>query len=217
LITSKHGTDLDTFKGLIRSLDGGKGELMTYEHLQEQSYVTCITYEKAQEVAKKPFISYVVLAGAVDPEDDPWFGDVGKNNGQNLQQRLTSDQHLRILSIANQNQNRGPMSNYTFDPPLGQGQTIYILDTGFNYAHEEFSGERRVERRLVPNKYIFHGLKDRNLLGPNHMTDHNGHGTSVASVAGGINHGVVSKAHLVLIRWAMFFGTLKQVIGNSIL
>jgi hypothetical protein len=27
LITSKHGTDLDTFKRLIRSLDGGKDDL----------------------------------------------------------------------------------------------------------------------------------------------------------------------------------------------
>lgn len=42
---------------------------------------------------------------------------------------------------------------------------------------------------------------NRALWAPNDVTDYNGHGTLVASVAGEITHGVASKANLVLVKF----------------
>jgi subtilisin family serine protease len=44
-------------------------------------------------------------------------------------------------------------------------------------------------------------VADDDILAPEGMTDYNGHGTAVASVAGGITQGVASGANLVIIKF----------------
>ena len=52
-------------------------------------------------------------------------------------------------------------------------------------------------------------MRDTNLWAPEDITDYSGHGTSVASVAGGITRGVASNANLVLVKF-------KQAAKNSL-
>jgi subtilisin family serine protease len=61
-----------------------------------------------------------------------------------------------------------------------------------------------VDSYVVPNAFTlsvseFVGPQDT--LSPEDMTDYNGHGTAVASVAGGITQGVASQANLVIIKF----------------
>ena len=62
-----------------------------------QAYVTTITYEEAQEIVKKDCVSYAILADTPLQEVD--MMNPGANTGQqDFDDRLTRDQHLRILS-----------------------------------------------------------------------------------------------------------------------
>ncbi|MFC9295074.1 S8 family serine peptidase [Streptomyces sp. NPDC057011] len=68
----------------------------------------------------------------------------------------------------------------------GAGVTAYILDTGIDYAHDEFGG------RAKPG---FDAIND----GRNGQ-DCNGHGTHVAGTVAGKSYGVARKASLVSVR-----------------
>lgn len=57
---------------------------------------------------------------------------------------------------------------------------------------------------VVPNAFTLSAspfVSDQDTLSPEDMTDYNGHGTAVASVAGGISQGVASQANLVIIKF----------------
>lgn len=72
-----------------------------------------------------------------------------------LETRLTSSKHLRILSsppgmMGDQNEAAWPP--YTFDPTLGLNQTIYIVDRGFN------RGKSLHIRAIMPAIRALHSL-----------------------------------------------------------
>ena len=57
---------------------------------------------------------------------------------------------------------------------------------------------------VVPNAFTLSAspfVSDQDTLSPEDMTDYNGHGTAVASVAGGISQGVASQANMVIIKF----------------
>jgi subtilisin family serine protease len=88
------------------------------------------------------------------------------------------------------------------DALLGLGQIIYIMDDGFNIAHPDLKAEngRMVDTYVVPNQLT--PANEQNFeWAPEDITDYNGRGTSVASVAAGIQRGVASRADLVLIKY----------------
>jgi subtilisin family serine protease len=61
-----------------------------------------------------------------------------------------------------------------------------------------------VDDYVVPNAFTLSAspfVSDQDTLSPEDMTDYNGHGTAVASVAGGISQGVASQANLVIIKF----------------
>ena len=60
----------------------------------------------------------------------------------------------------------------------------------------------------MPNEFTLLEELNQDIWAPEDMTDYNGHGTSVASVAGGATHGVASRANLVLVKF-------KQVARNA--
>lgn len=82
----------------------------------------------------------------------------------------------------------------SFNPPSGgEGVTMYILDTGIRFSHQDFGG-RAVSG---PDK-----VDD-----DNDSTDCDGHGTFVAGVAGGRTYGVAKAASLVGVRVLNCYGS----------
>ena len=121
-----------------------------------------------------------------------------------LQERENSDDQLRIIS----QKQSAELANYLFDPLLGAGSTIYVLDSGFNLQHQEFAPgghDRRVDSVYVSNAFtLLPQEPNRNIWAPEGMEDYSGHGTAVASVAAGITHGVASGADLVMVKFKQF-------------
>ncbi|MCC0097435.1 S8 family peptidase [Streptomyces flavotricini] len=75
--------------------------------------------------------------------------------------------------------------NFTTDGN-GAGVTAYILDTGIDYAHDEFGGRAT---------FGYDAIGDGRL-----GADCQGHGTHVAGTVGGTTYGVARKASLVSVR-----------------
>ena len=83
----------------------------------------------------------------------------------------------------------GPVldGSYTYpDDSLGEGVRVYVLDTGVNTAHQEFTG------RIVPGYSSIGSASD--------YEDCSGHGTHVAALAAGSTSGVAKKADIVPVR-----------------
>lgn len=76
-------------------------------------------------------------------------------------------------------------SKYSYETS-GSGVRIYVIDTGINTSHQDFSG------RVVPG---FSTINDGR-----GTDDCNGHGTHVAGTAAGSNYGVAKSAQVVPVR-----------------
>ena len=104
-------------------------------------------------------------------------------------------------------------ASYLYHPSLGQGTTIYLLDTGMNKEHEEFQnrpGGATTTGWCVPNWLSggdqpdddndeFFALDDYADFSHDEYL-YFGHGNNVASTAVGKNLGVASKANLVMVK-----------------
>ena len=143
---TKTGTNPSVFQSYIKTLpDGGQGDIIQYPNVPWQSYLTNLTAQQALDVAKQSFVEYI---STITEDNATDYGAV-RNLGQNLQERVApslnlderqdSDMHLRLISTKNQQDINNIMGaalpNYLFDPSLGQGQTIYIIDTGCRLSH----------------------------------------------------------------------------------
>jgi subtilisin family serine protease len=94
-----------------------------------------------------------------------------------------------------------PLDNsYTYPAHGGAGVTVYILDTGINYTHNDFGGRA---------SFGF------DAFGGNGADGH-GHGTHVASSAAGAAYGVAKKADIVSVRVLnnQGSGTMQGVIDG---
>ena len=86
--------------------------------------------------------------------------------------------HRQPLSLSSFDQ-------YLYDSEAGAGVTAYVIDTGVNVKHEEFSG------RAKWGKTIPQGDSD---------IDGNGHGTHCAGTIGSNDYGVAKKAEIVAVK-----------------
>src|SRR6185436_18075841 len=82
---------------------------------------------------------------------------------------------------------------YVYPDQGGQGVHVYVIDTGINPNHAEFTGRVGTSRNFVAPLLI--GSTD-----PNAWTDCNGHGTHVSSTAAGTTWGIAKKATLHAVR-----------------
>ncbi|MEO5816905.1 MAG: S8 family serine peptidase [Gemmatimonadaceae bacterium] len=99
---------------------------------------------------------------------------------------LTSMQTNAPWNLDRIDQRALPLST-TYTPNAdGTGVTVYIMDSGINYAHVEFGG------RAVPGAdFVSPSLNGDDCVG---------HGTGVASIVGGATYGVAKNVRLVSLR-----------------
>jgi subtilisin family serine protease len=76
--------------------------------------------------------------------------------------------------------------SFTYPANPGQGVTVYVLDTGLNASHTEFTGRVKQGTDMVDNDST--------------PQDCHGHGTHVAGTAVGTTYGIAKKASLVSVR-----------------
>ena len=88
-------------------------------------------------------------------------------------------------------QRSSSLNYYYYSKYTGEGNDIYILDTGVYYQHSEFEG-----RAYYGGYDAIDFLDSINRRG----YDCNGHGTHVAALAAGRNYGVAKKARIYSIR-----------------
>ena len=84
---------------------------------------------------------------------------------------------------------------YTLD---GTGVDIIIQDSGIEVGHPEFKGSDGVERTQQINWYSLSGVSGTQ--SGNHYRDYDGHGTHVAGITAGLNHGVAKGATIYSVK-----------------
>jgi hypothetical protein len=88
-----------------------------------------------------------------------------------------------------------PLNGLSYSPPPntngGAGVSVFVVDTGLDTTHVEFSSLNRsdIGARIVRNVFNYYG----SLAGD---TDNNGHGTHVAGTIGGVHVGVAPRANV---------------------
>ncbi|KUM65355.1 hypothetical protein ACN42_g1691 [Penicillium freii] len=242
LITTKRGTSLTKFKTFVHGLDGGAGYQMAYSEVDHQAYVTDLTATQVATIKALPFIrtvSYNIPVTELDDDEDfravpsrdflpevYQLHDLTNHKSSKLLPSRTiaqsprgqSGSHLKMISSDKMGE---PTENYLFDDTLGKGTTIYVIDTGFDTSNRDLaSTDRKVETYVVPNDLTLLGVP-KNQRKPEDLTDWGRHGTSVASVAGGVIRGVASKADLYLVKYKSAYdkpdanGNVKEERKNA--
>lgn len=100
---------------------------------------------------------------------------------------------------------------YDYANSAGQGVHVYVIDTGINPDHQEFTGRVAGGRNFVANDPLglsallplpidVLGLLGLGEVDPDEWQDCNGHGTHVSGTAAGTQYGVAKKATIHAVR-----------------
>jgi len=111
--------------------------------------------------------------------------------------------HLSLISqdkFDDSNNSTSYDENYYYPSSAGEGINIFILDSGFNFAYDEFSNRSIKKNKNERVATCFGSARlNRSFLD---LTDtcvdifDRGHGNVVANIAGGLTNGVASKANI---------------------
>ncbi|KAL0934835.1 tri m 2 allergen [Colletotrichum truncatum] len=214
------------FRNFAKWLDGSIGEIYgAHANLPTEmawpAYLTDLTSVQEEAIKKMSWVRSVKpnfevktspCEAFVDRRRKPRFRDVS-NSEKPLNTVKKRDISVRLRSPSHLNMISGDVTkDYKYHPSLGQGVTIFVIDTGFNTDHEELAGgSRRVEAWYVGNKAVMKNNRyytNEDQLAPDNTIDYahegsenTGHGSGVACVAGGRSLGVASNANLYLVKF----------------
>ena len=96
----------------------------------------------------------------------------------------------------------------------GSNVDIVIQDSGLQFDHPEFKGPDGVERTVTIDWYTLSGVTGTQ--NPNHNRDFDGHGTHVAGIAAGKNHGVAKNANVYFVKVNGLEGSGDSGTGISV-
>lgn len=130
-------------------------------------FSVAMTAAKAEQLAADPSVAYVEQVQRMSIADT-------QNNPPNWGDDRIDQRNLPLNS------------SFTYPANPGQGVTVYILDTGLNASHVEFTGRVKQGTDIVD--------------GDSTPQDCHGHGTHVAGTAVGTTYGIAKKASLVSVR-----------------
>lgn len=138
LISTKRNTARSDFDAFIKTLpDQGSGNVIAYDNIPWQSYVTKnLTSDQADMIKMNAIVDIV---GQITEEDGE-AGIAATRKPRVMKRedspRVGSDYHLGILSAPRALMDTTMWPDYEFDTQLGKGQTIYIIDSGYRQTHE---------------------------------------------------------------------------------
>lgn len=108
----------------------------------------------------------------------------------------TGEQSGATWGIDRSDQQSLPLdSTYAYPDDAGRDAHVYVIDTGLNADHVEFTGRVGAGRNFVNSGLLGTGTPD-----PAAWSDCNGHGTHVTSTAAGTTWGIAKKATVHAVR-----------------
>ncbi|MET7393062.1 S8 family serine peptidase [Dactylosporangium sp. NPDC005572] len=157
---------------IVTLKDGGKRTELSRRygqprHLFDNGFSGAMSAGQARRLAADPAVASVEQVQRITVQDT-------QNNPPNW-----GDDRIDQASL--------PLNQrYTYPADPGKGVTVYVLDTGLNASHVDFSGRVRPGTDIVD--------------GDSNPADCHGHGTHVAGTAVGTTYGVAKQASVVSVR-----------------
>lgn len=141
MISTKPDTARSAFDDFIKTLpDQGEGDVIAYDNIPWQSYVTKnLTAEQANEIKGNPIVD--MIGPIIEEEGEAGVIAASNRRAPRISKREDStrpgsDYHLGMLSAPRDLKNTQDWPDYEFDTQLGKGQTVYVIDTGYRSTHE---------------------------------------------------------------------------------